>query len=83
MVRSKKILGMEKTDGFVGLLSFLSHTSMVTYIDVELNHDYMGLFCHGNSLPLSIWLQLSVFLLIVYAIHGKAAYFRYMFRDLA
>lgn len=52
MVRSKKILGMEKMNGFMGLLSFLSHTSMVTDIDVELNHDYMGLFCHGNSLPL-------------------------------
>lgn len=43
---------MEKMNGFVGLLSFLSHTSMVTDIDVELNHDYMGLFCHGNILPL-------------------------------
>lgn len=39
-------------NGLVGFPSFFPHTGMVADTDVELNPDYTGLFCHGNSLPL-------------------------------
>lgn len=85
MIRTKKYLEWKKINAFVDLPSFFHHTGAVTDTNVELNHDYTGSLCHGNSFPLRFGFSWFFFflMLIVYAIHNISTYFRDMFRFLA